>query len=94
MIGGFLQAVVDIFLLDSPLFTKLLYFIYTMMDLISLVDVGLEDSLSGPLNSLLSSLLPQQDFSNLLSLALALWSIDRCQYEVCNSCPQLLMLQH
>ena len=70
------------FLLDVPLRDKLLYFIYTLLDLMALVDSTLNESLSSHIQSLLFSIDRRIDQSELSSIALALWSLDHGEYEV------------
>lgn len=72
----------DIFLVEGPLHHKLCYFIYTMLDLMALVDAAINDSLSTHIHSLLTCLVPGEDYSELSSLVSSFWSLDHREYNV------------
>lgn len=73
----------DVFLLEKPsLAAKLTYFVYTMLDLMALVDQTVNDSLSSHLSGLLSSASNTTDYSNLSTLVLAMWSLDHMEFQV------------
>ena len=83
----------DVFLLREPtLSARLMYFVYTVLDLMAFSDQSVSDSLSTNLGGMLSSALGSDSLSsNLSTLVLAMWSLDHMEFEVSSDilCVQL-----
>lgn len=60
-----------------------MYFVYTVLDLMALVDQAVNDCLSSHLSGLISSVLhSDSQSSNISTLVLAMWSLDHMEFQV------------